>query len=56
MTNNYIGETKTHFKSYKAGKRWVFAGITVLAVSLGLAGVDVTANAATVDGNTDSQN
>ncbi|MFC6274533.1 MucBP domain-containing protein [Levilactobacillus tangyuanensis] len=54
MIKNYNGETKTHFKSYKAGKRWVFAGITVLAVSLGLAGVDVTANAATTDGSVDA--
>ncbi|WP_125544601.1 KxYKxGKxW signal peptide domain-containing protein [Levilactobacillus lindianensis] len=40
-------ETKEHFKSYKAGKNWVFACITVATLGLGMTGMSVTANADT---------
>lgn len=31
-----FGDNKTHFKSYKSGKRWVVMGITLFSVGLGL--------------------
>lgn len=36
-------DTKRHYKMYKKGKRWIFAGIIAIGLSLGV--VDVTANA-----------
>ncbi|WP_261810054.1 MucBP domain-containing protein [Levilactobacillus humaensis] len=42
-----VSETKEHYKSYKAGKRWVYACLTVAALGLGTLGVTTTANAAT---------
>lgn len=42
-----LGETKEHYKSYKAGKRWVYACLTVVALGLGAMGATTTANAAT---------
>lgn len=44
-----LGETKEHYKSYKAGKRWVYACLTVAALGLGTLGVTTTANAATAN-------
>ncbi|WP_407885712.1 MucBP domain-containing protein [Levilactobacillus sp. N40-8-2] len=34
--NNVASETKRHYKSYKAGKHWVVAGITAMTLGLGL--------------------
>ncbi|MGY5340520.1 KxYKxGKxW signal peptide domain-containing protein, partial [Levilactobacillus spicheri] len=51
MKQSYIGETKEHYKSYKAGKRWLYASITVLTLGLGTLGLDVSAHADTVDGD-----
>jgi len=45
MKQTYIGEVKEHYKSYKAGKRWLYASITVLALGLGAASVTTTAQA-----------
>ncbi|WP_179951150.1 MucBP domain-containing protein [Levilactobacillus suantsaiihabitans] len=36
-TRNLVG-TKEHYKAYKAGKRWLYACITVATVGLGLVG------------------
>ena len=48
MKHAVIGEAKEHYKAYKAGKQWIYACITVVAVGLGLAGANVgTAQAAT---------
>lgn len=48
MKRAVIGEAKEHYKAYKAGKQWIYACITVVAVGLGLAGANVgTAQAAT---------
>ncbi|PTM24994.1 hypothetical protein DA798_00195 [Lactobacillus sp. PFC-70] len=41
-------ETKVHYKSYKAGKRWLYAAISVTSLCAGLA-LTVPANAATTD-------
>lgn len=48
MLHKVEGVSKEHYKSYKAGKRWVFACITVLALGMGLASVSV-AQADTTD-------
>ncbi|WP_125681418.1 KxYKxGKxW signal peptide domain-containing protein [Levilactobacillus yonginensis] len=48
MLQKVEGVSKEHYKSYKAGKRWVFACITVLALGVGLASVSV-AQADTTD-------
>ncbi|MFC6206012.1 MucBP domain-containing protein [Levilactobacillus tongjiangensis] len=45
MMKRVLGESKQHYKSYKAGKRWVFASITVISLGLGVTGVNVTAKA-----------
>jgi LPXTG-motif cell wall-anchored protein len=42
---------KEHYKSYKAGKRWVFACITVMSLGLGLVGAGTTAQADDASGN-----
>lgn len=55
MWNNELTTTKVHYKSYKAGKRWVFAGIATVAMGLGLTGMDVTAHAADVQGTEATQ-
>ncbi|WP_164511533.1 MucBP domain-containing protein [Levilactobacillus cerevisiae] len=48
MKRTVTGETKEHYKSYKAGKRWIYTCITVIAVGLGLVGAsEGTAQAAT---------
>ncbi|WP_367295497.1 KxYKxGKxW signal peptide domain-containing protein [Levilactobacillus yonginensis] len=41
MLQKVEGVSKEHYKSYKAGKRWVYACITVLALGMGLASVSV---------------
>ncbi|NLR08455.1 MULTISPECIES: MucBP domain-containing protein [Lactobacillaceae] len=43
---NWAGETKVHYKSYKAGKHWVVASITAVTLGLGLMGATETAQAA----------
>jgi len=49
MKHAVIGEAKEHYKAYKAGKQWIYACITVVAVGLGLAGANMsTAQAATI--------
>lgn len=55
MRNNKLTTTKVHYKSYKAGKRWVFAGIATVAMGLGLTGMDITAHAADVQGTEATQ-
>lgn len=50
--SKHIGEMKTHYKSYKAGKHWVYASITVIALGVGMA-VAPSAHAATVTDPTD---
>ncbi|WP_164506374.1 MucBP domain-containing protein [Levilactobacillus lindianensis] len=45
MRTPMMGQAKEHYKSYKAGKRWVYASITVIALGLGLTGI-TTAQAA----------
>ncbi|WP_057878268.1 MucBP domain-containing protein [Levilactobacillus paucivorans] len=55
MRNNKLTTTKVHYKSYKAGKRWVFAGIATVAMGLGLTGMDVTAHAADAQGSEATQ-
>ncbi|AYM04060.1 KxYKxGKxW signal peptide domain-containing protein [Levilactobacillus yiduensis] len=42
---NTLSTTKEHYKSYKAGKRWLFACITVVSLGLGMAGAGTTAQA-----------
>lgn len=42
---NPLNTTKEHYKSYKAGKRWLFACITVVSLGLGMVGVETTAQA-----------
>ncbi|WP_171001842.1 MucBP domain-containing protein [Loigolactobacillus binensis] len=44
---NATSETKQHYKMYKAGKNWLFAGITLATFSAVLLSSNVTANAAT---------
>jgi len=44
---NLKSESKEHYKSYKAGKHWVFACITVMSLGLGLVGANETAQADT---------
>lgn len=39
MRTPMMGQAKEHYKSYKAGKRWVYASITVIALGLGLTGM-----------------
>ncbi|WP_261809857.1 MucBP domain-containing protein [Levilactobacillus humaensis] len=39
MRTPMMGQAKEHYKSYKAGKRWVYASITVIALGLGLTGI-----------------
>ncbi|WP_367295495.1 MucBP domain-containing protein [Levilactobacillus yonginensis] len=46
-----LGETKEHYKSYKAGKHWVYCCMTVLGLGLGVAGVSVSAQADTDTGD-----
>ncbi|WP_172997596.1 KxYKxGKxW signal peptide domain-containing protein, partial [Lactobacillus helveticus] len=36
LRNNYFGETKTHYKSYKYGKTWAVMGISVCSLALGM--------------------
>lgn len=48
---NELGTMKEHYKSYKAGKHWVFACITVVSLGLGLVGAGTTAQADDVSGN-----
>jgi len=47
-----LGETKEHYKSYKAGKHWVYCCMTVLGLGLGMVGVSVSAQADTATGDT----
>ncbi|WP_367294698.1 MucBP domain-containing protein [Levilactobacillus yonginensis] len=55
MKRRVLGETKQHYKSYKAGKRWVFASITVISLGLGVTGISTTAKAdAATDGTAES--
>ncbi|WP_125583074.1 KxYKxGKxW signal peptide domain-containing protein [Levilactobacillus cerevisiae] len=51
---NVTVESKEHYKSYKAGKHWVFACITVLGLGLGMAGATTTAQA-DATGTSDAQ-
>ncbi|GEO69362.1 MucBP domain-containing protein [Levilactobacillus acidifarinae] len=44
---NILNETKEHYKSYKAGKHWVYACLTVTTLGLGLLGSSVVAQADT---------
>ena len=44
---NWVGDTKVHYKSYKAGKHWVVASITVATLGLGMMGATGTAQADT---------
>ncbi|KRN02484.1 hypothetical protein FD13_GL001937 [Levilactobacillus senmaizukei DSM 21775 = NBRC 103853] len=48
--------TKEHYKSYKAGKNWVFACVTVAALSLGVTGMSATASADTTGNISDTPN
>lgn len=36
LRNNYFGETKTHYKSYKCVKTWAVMGISVCSLALGM--------------------
>ncbi|MGX6429236.1 MucBP domain-containing protein [Levilactobacillus yonginensis] len=55
MMKRVLGESKQHYKGYKAGKRWVFASITVISLGLGVTGVSTTAKAdAATDGPAES--
>ena len=47
-----LGETKEHYKSFKAGKHWVYCCMTVLGLGLGMAGIEVSAQADTGTGDT----
>ncbi|WP_341780318.1 MucBP domain-containing protein [Levilactobacillus sp. HBUAS70063] len=42
---NWVRDTKVHYKSYKAGKHWVVAGITAATLGLGMMGATETAQA-----------
>ncbi|CAJ1229606.1 hypothetical protein LZY01_22930 [Levilactobacillus zymae] len=44
---NILNETKEHYKSYKAGKHWVYACLTVTTLGLGLLGSTAVAQADT---------
>ncbi|MDT7013370.1 KxYKxGKxW signal peptide domain-containing protein [Levilactobacillus namurensis] len=47
MKPAYIGQKKEHYKSYKAGKHWLYACVTVLTLGLGAVSVETTAQADT---------
>lgn len=49
-------ETKIHYKLYKAGRRWLVAGITVAGIGLGVALPKASANAATATPTTEQTN
>ncbi|MBZ1527997.1 KxYKxGKxW signal peptide domain-containing protein [Leuconostoc mesenteroides] len=36
LSNNYSGETKTHYKLYKCGKNWAVMAISVFSLGLGM--------------------
>ncbi|MEK0404806.1 lectin-like domain-containing protein, partial [Lactiplantibacillus plantarum] len=52
LRNNYLGETKTHYKLYKCGKNWAVMGISLFSLGLGMlvtsrpVSADVTATSA----------
>ncbi|MFC6290331.1 KxYKxGKxW signal peptide domain-containing protein [Levilactobacillus angrenensis] len=48
---NELGTMKEHYKSYKAGKRWLFACITVMSLGLGMVGAETTVQADTTSNN-----
>lgn len=47
MRKQIMTNTKEHYKSYKAGKHWVFACMTAATLGLGLTGMSVNASADT---------
>ncbi|WP_395322894.1 KxYKxGKxW signal peptide domain-containing protein [Levilactobacillus parabrevis] len=47
MRKQIMTDTKEHYKSYKAGKHWVFACMTAATLGLGLTGMSVNASADT---------
>ncbi|KRO03955.1 cell surface protein, gy family [Levilactobacillus paucivorans] len=47
--SQHLGEIKTHYKSYKAGKHWVYASIVVVAFGLGMVAAPSAHAATTVD-------
>lgn len=51
MRKQIITDTKEHYKSYKAGKHWVFACMTAATLGLGLTGMSVNASADTAEDN-----
>jgi len=52
MRKHVTLNTKEHYKSYKAGKNWVFACVTVAALGFGVTGMSATASADSTTGNT----
>ncbi|WP_235725586.1 lectin-like domain-containing protein, partial [Liquorilactobacillus sucicola] len=40
-------DSKLHYKMYKAGKRWIFAGITIITIGIGVAGYETPIHADT---------
>ncbi|WP_158071286.1 KxYKxGKxW signal peptide domain-containing protein, partial [Lactiplantibacillus plantarum] len=36
LRNSYFGETKTHYKLYKCGKKWAVMGISLFSLGLGM--------------------
>ena len=41
----FMGQRKLHYKMYKDGKKWIFAGIATISVGIGLTSMDTTAHA-----------
>ncbi|NLR32373.1 MucBP domain-containing protein [Levilactobacillus tujiorum] len=52
--NKMASETKVHYKSYKAGKRWMVASLSVVTLGLGLLGATETAQANTAEAPDDT--
>lgn len=50
-----ITDQKVHYKSYKAGKRWLYACLSTAVVSLGLLGLTAPAQADTVNESDNTQ-
>jgi hypothetical protein len=36
-----MGQNKIHYKMYKDGKKWVFTGLAVTTISIGLTSMDI---------------
>ncbi|KRM27620.1 KxYKxGKxW signal peptide domain-containing protein [Schleiferilactobacillus harbinensis] len=53
--NRYDQDIKLHYRMYKAGKRWIVAGVAVMSFSLVLAGKPQFVQAAVAEPQTTSE-